>query len=129
MLRVSPEHVASPVYGASVGLRPRVAKPSPVVPPEPDRTIAARGHLRAGNAAALIAAPTGVTLVSADRNGRRRVRRFTIPEILVVEEHRIGNTCELQLVTSTTTFCVVGVEARQAWAFCRELRSLIQQMG
>ncbi|MGH9347371.1 MAG: hypothetical protein ACRD26_08910 [Vicinamibacterales bacterium] len=129
MLRVLPQHVAPPAYQAPLGVRPRVDRSTLVFPPQPDRTVGARGYLRGGNAAALIAAPTGVTLVSADRAGRRRVRRFTIPEVLVVEEHRLGNTCELQLVTTTTTLWVTGVETRQAWVFCRELRSLIRQMG
>lgn len=126
MLRELPEHVAPPVYAASVGVRPRVAGHLPVYRPEPDRTVAARGQLRTGAAAALIAGPTGVTLVAADRAGRRRMRRFTVPEVLVVEEHRTGNVCELQLVTATTALCVAGVEAAQSWAFCRELRRLIQ---
>ena len=129
MLRVLPEHVAPPAYEDSVRVRPRVAGHLPVYRPEPDKTVAARGQLRTGTPAALIAGRTGVTLVAADRVGRRRVRRFTIPEVLVVEELRAGNVCELQLVTTTTTLNVTGVEAAQAWAFCRELRELIQNAG
>jgi hypothetical protein len=128
---------ASPQPSASVALprgepsfvpppiRPRVAIPSPVVPPASDRTIAVRGHLPNGSAAALIVEPTGVCVVSADRSRRRRVRRFTLREILAVEEHRMAKSSELVLVTGTTTIAVVDVDIAQAWAFCRELRQLI----
>ena len=126
MLRAYREHVVPPVLGPSIGLRPRVAVPSPVFKALPEPTIAARGHLPNGAAAALIATPSSVCLVSADRAGRGRVRRFTLREVLVVEEHRTGNACELQVVTASgVTLTMVGVEVAQAWSFCRELRELI----
>lgn len=125
MLRATPEHVASPVFGPSVRVRPRVARPLPIVPAEPDSTVAVRGHVRNGSAAALIVGPTGVSVVFADRSRRRRVRRFSVAEILAVEEHRGERSSELLLVTATTTIAVCDVDVAQAWAFCRELRHLI----
>ena len=108
-----------------LGKRPRVGIPFPVVPEAPDRTIAVRGHVRNGSAAAVILEPTGVCVVSADRSRRRRVRRFTIPEILSVEEQRMARSAELIIVTTTTEITVVDVDIAQAWAFCREVRERI----
>lgn len=108
-----------------IAVRPRVGIPLPIVPKEPDRTIAVRGHVRNGSAAALILEPTGVCVVSADRSGRRRVRRFTIPEIATVEEHRMSHSSELVIVTMTTEITVVDVDIAQAWTFCREVRQRI----
>lgn len=125
MLRATPEHVASPAFGPSVQVRPRVAPPLPIVPAEPDPTVAVRGHVRNGSAAALIVGPAGVSVVFADRSRRRRVRRFTIAEILAVEEHRGECSSELLLVTATTTIAVCDVDVAQGWAFCREVRNLI----
>jgi hypothetical protein len=125
MLRALPEQVASPVRAASVQLRPRVARTAPVFIAPQAHTVAVRGQVRNGSAAALIAEPTGVCVVSADRSGRRRVRRFTIPEVLSVEEHRSGQSSELVLVTATTVLAVTDVDIAQGWAFCREVRSLI----
>jgi glutamate dehydrogenase/leucine dehydrogenase len=108
-----------------LGKRPRVGIPFPVVPEVPERTIAVRGHVRNGSAAAVILEPTGVCVVSADRSRRRRVRRFTIPEILSVEEQRMERSAELIIVTTTTEITVVDVDIAQAWAFCREVRERI----
>jgi hypothetical protein len=102
-----------------------VGIPFPVVPEVLDRTIAVRGHVRNGSAAAVILEPTGICVVSADRSRRRRVRRFTIPEILSVEEHRMAHSAELVIVTTTTEMTVVDVDIAQAWAFCREVRERI----
>jgi hypothetical protein len=106
-------------------MRQRVGIPLPIVPKAPDQTIAVRGHVPNGSAAALILEPTGVCIVSADRSGRRRVRRFTIPEILVVEDRRHPHGTELVIVTATTDITVVDVDIAQAWAFCREARRRI----
>jgi hypothetical protein len=125
MLRATPEHVASPVFGPSVHVRPRVARPLPIVPAEPDTTVAVRGHVRNGSAAALIVGPAGVSVVFADRSRRRRVRSFPIAEILAVEEHRGERSSELLIVTATTTIAVCDVDVAQAWTFCREVRHLI----
>ena len=131
MLRVSPppalrrgEAQIAPPF---VGVRRRVGIPFPVVPEAPERTIAVRGHVRNGSAAAVILEPTGVCVVSADRSRRRRVRRFTIPEILAVEEHRMAHSAELVIVTTTTEIAVVDVDIAQAWTFCREVRERILQ--
>jgi hypothetical protein len=110
-----------------VGVRPRVGIPFPVVKEVPDRTIAVRGHVGNGSAAAVILEPTGVCVVSADRSRRRRVRRFTIPEILAVEERRMAHSAELVIVTTTTEVTVVDVDIAQAWTFCREVRERILQ--
>ena len=107
------------------GLRQRVGIPLPVVPEAPEQTIAVRGHVRNGSAAALILEPTGLCVVSADRSRRRRVRRFTIPEIIAVEEHRLAHSSELVITTATTEITVVDVDIAQAWAFCREVRDRI----
>ena len=132
MLRASPQHAApvalrrgEPPFVPPFSSRPRVSIASPIVPVPHDRTIAVRGHVRNGSAAALIVEPTGVCVVSADRSRRRRVRRFTIREILAVEEHRLARSAELVIVTATTTISVVDVDIAQAWAFCREVRQLI----
>jgi hypothetical protein len=124
MLRVSPGH-AAPAFPGAVALRPRVAKAVPVVPQPLPSTIAVRGHVRNGSAAALIVEPGGICLVSADRSRRRRVRRFGIDEVLAVEEHRTAQSTELVVVTATTVISVVDVDIAQAWTFCRELRELI----
>ena len=113
MLRVAPRHVASPAFTPPVLVRPRAAVPSPVFTPLPDKTIAVRGHVRHGGAAALIVDPAGVCVVSADRSGRRRVRRFAVREILAVEEHRSARSTELVLVTAHTTLAVVDVDIAQ----------------
>jgi hypothetical protein len=125
VLRTSPQQAALRGFLPLFTNRPRVAIPSPIVPVGVDRTIAVRGHVRSGSAAALIVEPTGVCVVSADRSRRRRVRRFTIREILAVEEHRLATSSELVIVTATTTIAVVDVDIAQAWAFCREVRQLI----
>jgi hypothetical protein len=108
-------------------MRPRAGIPFPVVPEEPETTFAVRGHVRNGSAAALILEPTGLCVVSADRSRRRRVRRFTIPEIVAVEEHRSEHSAELLIVTTTTEIAVVDVDIAQAWTFCREVRDRIVQ--
>lgn len=125
MLRIFPP--ASRSFDPHVAIRPRVGIPFPVVPEVPERTIAVRGHVRNGSAAAVILEPTGVCVVSADRSRRRRVRRFTIPEILAVEEHRMAQSAELVIVTTTTEIAVVDVDIAQAWTFCREVRERILQ--
>jgi hypothetical protein len=75
----------------------------------------------------LILEPTGLCVVAADRSRRRRVRRFTIPEILAVEDHRMSHSAELVIVTTTTEIVVGDVDIAQAWAFCREVRDRILQ--
>ena len=126
MLRIS--SLRSPrSFDPQVAIRPKEGIPFPVVPEVPDRTIAVRGHVPNGSAAAVILEPTGVCVVSADRSRRRRVRRFTIPEILSVEEHRMPHSAELVIVTTTTEMTVVDVDIAQAWAFCREVRERILQ--
>lgn len=127
MLRVIPKHVATPILRPFVRLRPRVAPSTPVFATQPERTIAVRGHVRNGSAAALILEPDCVCVVSADRSGRRRVRRFTVPEVLAVEEHRGQLGSEILLVTASTTVSIVDVETAQAWTFCRELRHVIRK--
>jgi hypothetical protein len=130
MLRAAPEHAAlrrsQSVIGSSIALRPRVARPAPVVPVPSPRTLAVRGHLQNGSAAAVILEPTCVCVVSADRLRRRRVQRFTIPEILAVEEHRNTRSTELVIITATTEISVMDVDIAQAWTLCRELRDLIR---
>jgi hypothetical protein len=117
------------IIAPPVGLRPRAGIPLPVVPREPEPTISVRGHVRNGSAAALILEPTGLCVVSADRSRRRRVRRFTIPEIFAVEEHRLAHSAELVIVTATTEIAVVDVDTAQAWAFCREVRQRMLSRG
>jgi hypothetical protein len=131
VLRVSPGS-ASLRRGESIGVPPiavrrREGIPFPVVPEAPERTLAVRGHVRNGSAAALILEPTGVCVVSADRSRRCRVRRFTIPEIVAVEEHRMAHSAELVIMTTTMEIAVVDVDIAQAWAFCREVRERILQ--
>jgi|SRR5687767_1464518 len=121
MLRVR-EQVA---YAPAIRLRSRMAKPAAIMPAPTVRTIAVRGHVRNGSAAAVILEPTAVCVVSADRLRRRRVQRFTIPEILAVEEHRTARGTELTILTATTEIAVMDVDIAQAWAFCRDLRDLI----
>lgn len=120
MLRVLPEQVAPPVSG----LRPRVARKVPVLQSD-DQTVAVRGHLPAGGAVAMLAAPTGICIVSADRSGRRRVQRFTIREVLAIEEHRGARTSDLLLTTGTATITICGADQAQSWVFCREVRRFI----
>ena len=110
-----------------LGLRRRAGIPLPVVPEAPEQTIAVRGHVRNGSAAALILEPTGLCVVSADRSRRRRVRRFTIQEVIAVDEHRLARSSELVIMTATTEITVVDVDIAQAWAFCREVRDRILQ--
>jgi hypothetical protein len=85
-----------------------------------------RGHVENGSAAAVILESTGICIVSADRSGRRRVRRFTIPEVFAIEEHRGGQTASLALITATATIAIHDVEMAQAWSFSRELRARIR---
>lgn len=128
MLRVVPGKLrrSEEIHVPPVAMRrQREGIPLPVVPKAPDQTIAVRGHVHNGSAAALILEPTGVCVVSADRSRRRRVRRFTIPEILVVEQHRHARGAELVIVTTTTDITIVDVDIAQAWAFCREVRRRI----
>ena len=125
MLR-APEQVAISARGVPVRSRPRVSRPSPVLV-APPQTVAVRGHLQNGCAAALIAAPSGVCFISADRGGRRRVRRFTLSELLGVEEHRGGRTADVVLLTATATIEMTGADIAQSWYFCRELRALIRK--
>lgn len=135
MLRTIPGHQVPPAAIAlrsrapfpapPIDVRPRAVKPAPVFPPPSPRAIAVRGHVSNGSAAALILDPTGVCLVSADRSGRRRVRRFTLPEILAVEERRLTRSSELTVLTASTSICVVDVDIAQAWSFVRELREAI----
>jgi len=115
MLRVSQRH------GASVGSH------SLVFEAPPDRTLVIRGRLRSGGAAAVILEPGAVSIVSADKASRCRLRRFTIAEVLAVEEHRTLRSMELTIVTATTSISIVDVEIAQAWTFCREARQLILQ--
>lgn len=122
MLRALPGQAASPVRDRTRCARAPVARTTPVLR-VPDTSVGLRGRMPSGRAAALIAGPSGFCLVSVDRAGRRRVRRFTIPEVVVVEEQRIGRTCEVQIVTLTATFLVADVDPAQAWFFCRELRA------
>lgn len=129
MLRVAPRHVASPAFTPPVLVRTRAAVPAPVFTPQRETTIAVRGHLRSGGAAALIVEPAGVCVVSEDRSGRRRVRRVPVREILVVEEHRMARSTELVIVTATSAITVADVDTARAWAFCREVRELILQEG
>jgi hypothetical protein len=133
MLRFAQAHPASPTvlrrgdigFPPPVAVRPRVAPPAPVVPAPASRTVAVRGHVRNGSAAALLVEPSGVCIVSADRSRRRRLRRFAISQILAIEEHRRERSSELVLLTSTTEIVVMDVDIAQAWTFCRELRGLI----
>jgi hypothetical protein len=134
MLRVAPGHAAaaSPAVlrsGHPLLVPPttptRVARAAAVVPAPAPRTIAVRGHAPNGSAAALILEPAGVCIVTADRSRRRRVRRFSLAEVLVVEEHRLGRRSELVIVTAGGAITVVDVDVAQAWTFCRELRHLI----
>jgi hypothetical protein len=106
-------------------MRPRVATRSLLLIPSQERTRAVRGHLPTGSAVALILEPAAICLVSADRARRRRVRRFAIPEVMSVEEHRMSAASELTIVTAHASITVVDVEIGQAWLFCREVRQLI----
>jgi hypothetical protein len=133
MLRIAHGHSASPTvlrrgdigFPPAIAVRPRVAPPAPVVPPLASRTVAVRGHVRNGSAAALLLEPGGVCIVSADRSRRRRVRRFAISQILAIEENRKERSSELVLLTSTTEIVVMDVDIGQAWTFCREVRRSI----
>jgi hypothetical protein len=91
----------------------------------PAATQAVRGHLRNGSAAAAILEPASICLVSADRAGRRRVRRYDVAEVLAVDEHRTGAGTELTILTGHGSMTIVDVEVGQAWMFCRALRQLI----
>jgi hypothetical protein len=106
-------------------VRPRVAIRPPIVPAAPEPTLAVRGHAANGSAAALILESTGVCFVAADRSGRRRVRRFTIPEVFAIEEQRSGAATQLTLIAATTTIVICDVEMAQAWSFCRALRARV----
>ena len=117
MLRVSPGHEA------------RVGSSTSVFEPPPDRTLVVRGRLRSGGAAALILEPAAVSIVSADKASRCRLRRFMISEVLAVEEHRTLRSMELMIVTATTSLAIVDVDIAQAWTFCREVRQLILENG
>ena len=136
MLRVAQRHQASTsvLQGGSgpalpTALKPRLAPSAVVVPAPASRTIAVRGHVRSGSAAALIVEPQGVCIVAADRSRRRRVRRFGIREVLAVEENRRESSTELVLLTSSTEIVVMDVDIAQAWTFGRELRQLILDAG
>ena len=126
MLRISARQPTRS-FDPSLGIRPRMAPPLTVIPAPSTRTVAVRGHVENGSAAALILEPSAVCLVSADRSRRRRVRRFTLAEILAVEEHRGRSSTELMLVTATGALRVFDVDIAQAWLFCRELRDLIRK--
>ena len=120
MLRASPGAAAAP----SATPRPDVAIAAVFEPPAND-TLVVRGRLRTGSAAALILESTAVCVVSADRTSRCRFRRFTIPEVLSVEHHRIGRTSELVIVTATASIAVGEADTAAVWSFCRELRQMI----
>lgn len=122
MLR-SLRHVAVP----PPGIEPRSGCPDAIFEPPPDRTLVVRGRMRAGGAAALILEPGAVSVVSADKASRCRLRRFTLSEVLSVEEHRTHRSMEIVIVTATVALAIVDVDVAQAWTFCREVRQLILQ--
>jgi hypothetical protein len=134
MLRVARGHAVpsavalrshEPLLVPPLPLRPRIAKPSPVVPRPPARTFAVRGRASNGSAAALILEPGAVSIVAADRSGRLRVRRFTIAEVLCVEEHRLARSSDVTIVTASGAISIADVDIAQAWTFCRESRLAI----
>jgi hypothetical protein len=127
MLRGTQRDAESPGTGASIEGQPRTVVPAPVFEPPSDGPIVLRGRVRSGGAAAVILEPDAVCVVTADRASRCRLRRFTIQEVLAVEEHRGARGTELVIVAATTAISILDVDVAQAWSFCREVRQLIQE--